>query len=129
MTPEVISENVEDIFSPEQVQPFPKAPSRKIVIKGGKRENQRCNLKKMRMNENKKKLRKEKNTNAKKKNTTNNTRKIKPKKKPTKMSLLPTLNDLANAESVCIICFGKYSASRSGEEWVQCVQWQFIIHM
>ena len=39
--------------------------------------------------------------------TNNNTRKIKPKKKPTKMSLLPTLNDLANAESVCIICFGK----------------------
>ena len=101
----------------------------KLSIKGGKRENQRCNLNKMRMNENKKKLIKEKNTNAKKKNTTNNTRKIKPKKKPTKMSLLPTLNDLANAESVCIICFGKYSASRSGEEWVQCVQWQFIIHM
>ena len=127
MTPEVISENVEDIFSPEQFQPFPKAPSRKMVNKG--RKKRKPELNKMRMNENKKKLIKEKNTNAKKKNTTNNTRKIKPKKKPTKMSLLPTLNDLANAESVCIICFGKYSASRSGEEWVQCVQWQFIIHM
>ena len=36
MTPEVMSENVEDIFSPEQVRPFPKASPRKNVNKGKK---------------------------------------------------------------------------------------------
>lgn len=126
--------------SPHIVRPLPKAPPRKKNMNKKKcsksailtdtPEKNYIEQKKKEQEERKNKVKKtivlcEKETNIRSKNISSKKEQQKGRKKRKEMD---NKEETENEENFCIVCLSPYSASRSGEVWIQCQSCKLWAH-